>query len=228
MMEITMDRKDARAARKDLKAARRADLDGSGPTIEERAPERLPGATAKFALLGEVLLVGLLVFAVGVVVVTLPAALAAGSRHLRRFLRAEGSSLAQFFGDVRAALPGGLAVGAVALLIGGALAGDIVVASSGLLPGGEIFTVIGWVGLIVLGAVLVGLSATWQPGGGWGAALRTFPGQVGRDVPGGCYLAATAVFVGVVTWALPPLIVPGLGCAVLAAVAIPERPRRRA
>ena len=47
--------------RKQLKAARRADRDGSGPTLAERPPARFPGATAKFALLGEVLMVGLLV-----------------------------------------------------------------------------------------------------------------------------------------------------------------------
>jgi hypothetical protein len=38
---------------------------------------------------------------------------------------------------------------------------------------------------------------------------------------------ATGAFVCVVTWALPPLLIAGLGCAALAAVAIPERPSRR-
>ena len=31
-----------------------------------------------------------------------------------------------------------------------------------------------------------------------------------------------------VTWALVPLVIPALGCAALAVVAVPERPRRHA
>lgn len=226
MLETTIDRRDARAARREYNAARRADLDGSGPTLEERPAARFPGATAKFALLGEVLLVGILVFAVGILVVTLPAALAAGSRHLRRYIRAEGSSMGQFFGDLKAALPGGLVIGAGATLISAALAADILVASTGLLPGGDLFSIIGWAGLTAVSAATLGSAALWHPDHGWRGALRMLPRRVAHDIPGGLYLAATAVFVGVVTWALPPLIIPALGCAALAAIAIPERPRR--
>ena len=53
-------------------------------------------------------------------------------------------------------------------------------------------------------------------------------GTVRLDVPGALYLAATAAFVVIVTWALVPLVIPALGCAALAVVAVPERPRRHA
>lgn len=221
-----MDRKQGREARRADAAARRADLDGSGPTAGEREPARFPGATAKFALLGEVLLTGVLVALVGIAVVTLPVALAAGVRHLRRFIRAEGSSMAQFFGDVKSGLAGGIGVGAVAALLGLILSFDIAIAGSGLLPGGEAMAVVGWVGLAALGVALLGAAGLWSPETGWRGAVRALPGSLVRDIPGALYLAATAGFVGVATWALAPLIVPALGCAALAVVAIPERPRR--
>ena len=46
------------------------------------------------------------------------------------------------------------------------------------------------------------------------------------DLAGAAYLVATAVFAGVVTWQLVPLVIPALGCIALAIVAVPERPRR--
>src|SRR3954470_23993863 len=103
--------------RREARAARRADLSGSGPTLEERPAARFPGATAKFALLGEVLLVGLLVTLVSLPLVTLPAALATGIRHLRRYIAAEGSPLAAAWRDLRAAFPGGLVVGMAGLVL---------------------------------------------------------------------------------------------------------------
>jgi hypothetical protein len=83
--------------RKTLRAARRADASGSGPTLEERDPVRYPGAKGAFALFGEVLLTGLLVTVAGLLVVTLPAALAAGIRHLRRYAGAEQSHVRTFW-----------------------------------------------------------------------------------------------------------------------------------
>ena len=84
-------------SRREEKAARRADLSGAGPVLQERAPMRFPGATGAFALFGEVLLVGLLITVGGILLVTLPAALAAGIRHLRRYLNAEASPQRQFW-----------------------------------------------------------------------------------------------------------------------------------
>ena len=81
--------------------AKRADASGSGPTLEERAPARFPGATGAFALFGEVLLTGAARHVAGIAVITLPAALAAGIRHLRRYLHAEASPARLFWRDVR-------------------------------------------------------------------------------------------------------------------------------
>ena len=213
--------------RRQLRAAKRADASGSGPTLEERAPARFPGVKGSFALFGEVLLTGLLVTVAGIAVITLPAALAAGIRHLRRYVNAESSHARLFWKDFVKALPGGLVVGLAALVLGGLLALDIDLANSGFLPGGPVIAVIGWAGLVLAGVALLASAGAWTPETGWRAALWSVPGAVRADLRGALFLAATAVFVGVATWMLVPLIVPALGCAALAVVAIPERRRAR-
>jgi hypothetical protein len=212
--------------RREEKAARRADLSGAGPVLEERAPMRFPGATGAFALFGEVLFTGLLVTAGGILLVTLPAALAAGIRHLRRYLDAEASPQRQFWRDYLKALPGGLVVGVVGLVLALLLVLDIDLANSGALPGGTAIAVIGWVGLAVVAVVLLAAAGSWAPGAGWRDAVRGVPASLAADVVGALYLVATAVFVCVATWVLVPLIIPALGCATLAVVAIPVRRRR--
>lgn len=209
------------------RAARRAALSGSGPTRDDAAPVgRFPGAKSAFGLLGEVLLIGILIALVSLPVFTLPAALAAGVRHLRRFLRAEDSGLEWFWRDVRTSLLGGIGIGAASIVIAVVLALDIDLASTGMLPGGPIVGVIGWAGLAALVLVLFTAAGRWTPILGWLGALRAVPGALRADPAGAAYLLATAVFAGVVTWQLAPLIIPALGCIALAIVAAPERPRR--
>ncbi|HYH78924.1 MAG TPA: hypothetical protein VEX86_03985 [Longimicrobium sp.] len=243
--------------RREARAARRADLSGSGPTREERPPARFPGATAKFALLGEVLLVGLLVTLVSLPLVTLPAALAAGIRHLRRYIAADGSPISAAWRDFGKALPGGLVVGAVSVVLTAILLLDVDLAGSGMLPGGAAVAVVGWIGLAVVAVSVLAAAGAWAPQGrasasrgfgaeprkgrasasrgfgaeprkerGWRGAVRGIPHALASDIPGTFYLAATAAFVVVVTWALPPLLIPALGCAALAVIAIPARARR--
>jgi hypothetical protein len=213
--------------KREYRAAVRADRSGSGPTLDDRPAARFPGAGAKFGLFGEVLTIGLLVFVVGILVVTLPAGLAAGIRHLRRYVNAEDSALGLFWGDVRRALPGGILVGVAAALATVILLLDVDLARSGLLPGGIVVQVVGWVGLAATALALLAAVGAWTPEGGWRTAVRSIPRVVSGDVRGAAYLVATSGFVVVVTWVLPPLLIPALGLAALAAVAIPERPRRR-
>ena len=56
--------------------------------------------------------------------------------------------------------------------------------------------------------------------------MRSIPSPIAADLAARIYLAATAFFVCVATWMLVPLVVPALGCAALAVVAIPTRRRR--
>ncbi|MDR7187474.1 putative membrane protein YesL [Microbacterium sp. BE35] len=213
--------------RRELRAARRADASGAGPTLDERAPARYPGAKGAFALFGEVLLTGLLVTAAGLLVVTLPAALAAGIRHLRRYVNAEQSHVKTFWQDWRRALPGGLVVGLAAVLLTFVLTLDIYLANSGVLPGGALISIVGWAGLVVGAVALLVAAGAWTPEAGWRAAVRSIPSSLAADPIAALYLAAAAVLVGVMTWMLVPLIVAGLGCAAFAVVALPARRGRR-
>lgn len=209
------------------RAARRAALSGSGPTHDDSATTaRFPGARSAFGLLGEVLLIGIMMAIVSLPIITIPAALAAGVRHLRRYLKAEDSALAWFWRDARDALLGGTGIGAASAVIAAVLALDIDLAGSGVLPGGPVVAVVGWVGLAALVLALFVAAGRWSPKVGWLGALTGVPGAVRADLAGAAYLVATGVFAGVVTWQLAPLVIPALGCIALAIVAVPERPRR--
>lgn len=208
------------------RAAKREARSGAGPTVDGIEPGANPGATAKFGLFGEVLTIGLMMTIVGLGVVTLPLALAAGIRHLRRFVAAQDSRAALFWDDVRAGIVPSLGIGAAVALIAAVLGLDIVLANSGSLPGGGVIAVVGWVGLGVLAVGLLAAAGAWDPSTGWRAALRAVPRILAGDPAGALYLAAAALFTGVVTWALPPLFIAGIGCAALAVVAVPARRRR--
>ena len=187
---------------------------------------RWPGATAKFALFGEVLWVGLLCCVAGLGLVTLPAALAAGSAHLHRFLRAEDSSLRRFTTDFTSALRTGWLVGLGVAVAAALILLDIVVAGSGLLPGGQFVLAAGVVLLIGLLACLAGTTARWQLTRSWREAARLWLRDAQQDPSGVLWLVVAVVLTAMVAWQLPPLIVPGIGCLVFAALATSVRERR--
>ncbi|WP_460796817.1 hypothetical protein [Microbacterium sp. GXF0217] len=204
----------------------RRERDGSGPASAESPDGESVGARNWFALLGEVLLVGLLVTVVGLAIISLPAGLAAGIRHLRRFVRAEDSRLTLFWRDVVRALPGGAVVGLVGAILIALFLLDIDLARSGALPGGPVVAVVGWLGLAATATAVLAVTGEWEPDGGWRQALRSLPIVLREDPVGALYLLATGVFVVAVTWALVPLFIPAVGCAALAIMAVPRRPRR--
>lgn len=185
--------------------------------------ERLPGAVGGFALFGEALWVGVLVTIASIVVLTIPAALAAGIRSLRRYLRAERSGIAEFWSDLRrAALPGALiALTVIAAL--GVLAVSAWVATSGSVPGSELVLVVCAVGAVGVLTALVALASRWRPAVGWRGAARGLRASMASD-PGGTALLVIAIgLTGIAGWQLPPLIVPALGCLVFAAAVVVER-----
>lgn len=205
--------------------ARRRSRDGSGPETAGAARSAFPGATSWFALFGEVLLTGLLVSLASIPIITLPVGLAAGVRHLRRFARGEDSRAVLFWRDVRRGLWPGVLVGAAALCLAVVLVIDIDLGASGALPGGAVFVVVGWAGLALGTVVLLAAATTWTPEHGWRGGWRTGSAVVLRSPAAFAYYLAAGVFVVVVTWALPPLFIPAVGCAALACVAIPARVR---
>jgi hypothetical protein len=194
--------------------------------VRDGSSLRWPGATARFALFGEVLWVGVLCCVASLGVVTVPAAFAAGSAHLHRYLRAEDSTVPRFVTDFTAALRRGWIAGFALVVAVGVLLLDIVVANSRLLPG--------WQGILTAGVVLLagalvtlaGTTARWPASRSWRLAVRVWLQDARRDPAGVLWLLAAVVLAAMVTWQLPPLIIPGIGCLVFAALATSVRERR--
>ncbi|MDJ1114287.1 hypothetical protein [Microbacterium dauci] len=213
------------ASRRAVRAAERDARSGAGPVRGDVPIARFPGATAKFALFGEVLLIGLLMTLTGLLVITLPAALAAGIRHLRRFVAADDSRVSLYWRDVRAGLLPGAVVGFVVLVATGILLLDIDLARSGFLPGGTIVEAVGWAGLAALGLGLLVAAGRWTPEAGWRRAIAGAPRAVAGDVVGSGFLLVAVGLVVLLTWVLPPLCIAAMGCAALAVVAVDARRR---
>ena len=184
---------------------------------------RWPGATAKFALLGEVLWVGILMAVACLPLVTWPAAFAAGASHLRRFLRGESSTVARFVDDVRRATPGGVGVGVGSLLLGGLVALDLRIAADGALPGAAGIAVVLSAAAVVAAVLILTAAASWRPGLRWRGLLSEAPRLLAR-APFVAVMTAVALGLAVViTWQYLLLLVPALGVLTFAVVAIHER-----
>lgn len=184
---------------------------------------RWPGARARFALFGEVLWVGMLMTLIALPVVTWPAAVAAGSQHLRRYLYGEATPVSGIFRDAVRTLPGSLVVGAASVPLGAVVGLDLALVAGGSLPGRQI------VGIVVatVGAVAVLLAviaaSMWTPGAPWRGLLAVAPRVARADVSGTAYAAAAVFLAVVITWQWVPLGIPVLGMLTFALVAIGER-----
>ena len=128
---------------------------------------------------------------------------------------------------MRAALLGGIGIGAASVVLAAVLALDIDLAGSGVLPGGPVVGVVGWVGLAALVLALFTAAGRWTPssagcGALQGRAARASrrPGRGGVPRRDGGVRRDRHV-------AAVPLVIPALGCVALAIVAVPERPSRR-
>ncbi|MEU6841429.1 hypothetical protein ABZ930_06080 [Streptomyces sp. NPDC046716] len=172
----------------------------------------------RFTLFAEVLWIGLLVTVGSLLVVTWPAAMAAGCAEIRRCVP-DGPSpgTARRFGaSWRAALPGGAVTGALGLLALVFLAADLRLAYAAGVPG---FGVAAVVVAGVAGAVVVfqlRVAAVWSGTGRW---VRRLP----RD-PSGTWMLAGAVLVsGFCVWQLVLLAPLVAGVLALAAVAVDRR-----
>ncbi len=185
-----------------------------------------PGAEGKFALFAEVLWMGILTAAGSLLIVTLPAAITASTRHLHRYLLAERSTLGQWWADYLSALRTGWVVGLTTTALAAVLLVNLVIAGSQLLPGWPLVFGFALLALAALTLFLLQSAVRWTPSHGWRQAVRdgfnSFRTDAGAIVP----LIAAVVLTIVVTWQLPPLIVPGLGCLVFAVLVVKERERK--
>jgi len=201
--------------------ARAQAASGFGPTTASAGA--WPGAKQKFALFGEVLLTGIIVVLVSIPIVTIPLAVAVGQRHLMRFLRADGSQLSLVAGDVREGFIGGVGIGCAWLAATGILLMDLLLVASGALPGGVAVGALAVVLLAGLTVLMLWVAASWTPVLGWRGAVRGGFASLRTDVVGSAYLLVGAALVVLFTWMLPPLIIPALGCVCFAVAVISTR-----
>jgi len=184
---------------------------------------RWPGAAGKFALLGEVLWVGVLMAVASIPVVTWPAAFAAGASHLRRYIRGESSTVGQFVDDLRVAAPGGIVVGSVSALLGGLVALDLAIVSDGALPGAMPIAVVLALAAAAALVLVLTAAASWRPGLRWMALMGGSPRLLARQPFVAVMTVVALVLAGIIVWQYLLLLVPALGMLTFAVVAIHER-----
>lgn len=198
-----------------------AENDGSAPRGS------LANGTTRFALFGEVLLVGAIVLVLSLPVVTAVPVLAVGVRHLRRFLVGETDSLRSLLRDLPPAMRDLWPLGPltpVALVL---LAYNVWFARTGLQPGGQAVGVVNVV--LAAGVVVVALrvAGAWIPGQHWWRSVRVAARCARLDLTGSVLLVAAVVMCGVLVWMLTPLMLIVGGLLALAVLAVEQRSGQR-
>lgn len=180
----------------------------------------------RFAVFAECLLTGVWIAVAALGVVTYPAALAAGARHLHRRTTQQGGGIREFGADFRAALRGGWMVGVAGWAAVLVVWVDVRAVRAGL-PGGQLVGAVGVFALIAACVALLRAAALWTPGANWRALL----GSAGRRTvldPAGSFLILAGLALAVVSsWFIAPLGVPVLGAALAAALAVEQRYQAR-
>lgn len=178
------------------------------------------GAIAPF---GQMLVVGLVISALSLPLITAVGALAGGTFHLEQHLRAKADSLGDLLAQSWRAIRSGWWVGLGTVGALGIIVLNMSLAWQGLIPGGRWYLVLSGALGAILAAVVCRSAALWQPGSRWSRLLRQ-----GRDVtiddPVGTVIVLASFGVcAVVVWMLPPLIVITPGMLAIALVAVERR-----
>lgn len=176
----------------------------------------------RFALFGECLTAGLLVLLAAVPVVTLMPALAAGCAHIKAHVDGETTTVRAFFERVRVAVPGGWVLSVGVVVAFAVLAVDVVVLRTRVVGGGVVAVVCG-VAAVGLAVVVLRAAALWTVGARWSAVVRAAARRGVSDFGGSLLLVMALGMLAVVTWQLPPLVLPMVGCVLMAAVAVDRR-----
>jgi len=195
--------------------------------MRSRPPSRL-AASNGFALLAEVLLTGVIITVLALPVVTLPAALAAGINHLRRFVNDEGSGLSSVWRDARDAVAGGIGIAVTAMLGAAACLFTVGLAAADPSGVGRVMSVVGVAGMGVVATAVVMAAAGWTRDGGWLRAVRGLRDRLDESPSGAVYLMVAVALTAVLTWQSFVLLVPSLGVVAFAVVAVQARTRGRA
>ncbi|MER5375376.1 hypothetical protein [Streptomyces sp. NPDC002553] len=180
----------------------------------------------RFAVFAECLLTGVWIAVASLGVVTVPAAFAAGARHLRRRTAHEGGGLREFAADFRGALRGGWVVGLAGWAAAVAVRVDVQAVRAGL-PGGPLVGAAGVLALIGFVVAVLRAAAVWSPGASWRTLLASAGRRTVLDPAGSFLIIGGLAVVALSAWFVAPLAVPVLGAVAAAALAVEERYRRR-
>ncbi|MDN3297641.1 hypothetical protein QWM81_27110 [Streptomyces ficellus] len=178
----------------------------------------------RFGVFAECLLTGVWIALASLPLVTLPAALAAGSAHLRRHLAHEPGGLREFATDVRAAARhGGLLAGLTGWAALALVWADIAVVRAGGLPGGAFAGAVGVLALLALSVAGLRAAVAWHPGAPWRPLLTSATRRTVRDPAGSLALVCGFAVIAASMWFSPPLAAPALGILTAAALAVEQR-----
>ncbi|MFJ2815505.1 hypothetical protein [Streptomyces sp. NPDC087294] len=193
--------------------------------VQARARVRGESVLAeRFALFAECLLTGVWIAVASLGVLTWPAALAAGTRHLRRRAAHRAGGAREFTADVRDAVRGGWAVGLAGWAALGLAWFDVRAVRAGL-PGGPLIGAVVLVALLGFAVAVLRAAARWTPDARWRTLLAAAGRRTVLDPAGSLLLVAGLAVVGCSGWFVAPLAIPVLGAVAAAAVAVEERHR---
>ncbi|MEV6246845.1 hypothetical protein AB0M38_11660 [Streptomyces sp. NPDC051742] len=179
---------------------------------------------ARFGVFAECLLVGVWIAVAALPLVTLPAALAAGAAHLRRWTGDEQAGLRFFAADLRAALRGGgwsagLGYGAVLVLVGA----DLAFVRALPVPGGRAAGTLAILAALWLTVTLLRAATAWRPGLRWRDLLGPAARHTLRDPAGSLLVVCGLAVIAASAWFSAPLALPALGILVASALAAERR-----
>ncbi|MEU5216984.1 hypothetical protein AB0G79_12425 [Streptomyces sp. NPDC020807] len=179
---------------------------------------------ARFGVFAESLLVGVWITVAALPLVTLPAALAAGAGHLRRWTGDEPAGLRSFAADLRAALRGGgtaagLGYLAVLLLVGA----DLALVRALPVPGGRATGAVALVAALWATVTLLRAATAWRPGLRWRPLLGAAARRALSDPAGSLLIVCGLAVIAASAWFSAPLALPAVGILVAATLATEHR-----
>jgi hypothetical protein len=177
----------------------------------------------RLPLFAECLTAGLLAALAALPLVTLLPALAAGCAHVKAHVDGETTAVRAFFDRVLGAVRGGLGPSLTVVAAFGVLAADVAVVRRVELHGGGVVGAVCTAAGAGLAVVVLRAAADWSPHERWTALLRGAARRAVADPGGSLLLVVALCLLVLVTWQLLPLVVPMLGCVLMAAVAVERR-----
>ncbi|MFI8766654.1 hypothetical protein ACIGN6_17285 [Streptomyces sp. NPDC053792] len=179
---------------------------------------------ARFAVFAESLLVGVWTALAALPLVTLPAALAAGAAHLRRWTGGEDAGLRYYAADLRGALRGGgWATGlgyAAALALAAA---DLMLVRALPVPGGRAAGAVAILAVLWLTVTVLRAATAWRAGLRWRGLLGPAARRTLRDPAGSLLVVCGLAVIAASAWFSAPLALPAVGVLVAATVAAEHR-----